>query len=454
MLVVPKREPVGDGPGMTSGHPQPMRNMDGPWRIAFCLPEPHPLNRVRSGEVLQQAYIQQGYIATGLAARGHVLTYVAPRSPSEIVCTADPERQDLAPLTWAGSRWFDAASKAAWRVQRWLGVPYLNVFSNLRLLNACLGCLPGHDLVHERHSLWHTGVATACRRLALPYVLFFDADDLLEHDYSGEPITGLLRRRAVQMQRHVLRAADCIICVAQGAKDQLTATWGVPAEKIVVFPNAVDVERHRPRPECRAEVRSALGVGDDPMVVFVGRFYRWHDLETLLDAFELVVRDRPQARLLLVGDGATRPAMEQRVAGVGLNANVLFAGLRPHHEVPALVSAADVAVVPYRPMGSEFWGSPMKLFESMAAGVAVAASAVGQIADVIQDGRNGLLVPPGDARALAMALSRLLGDAPLRARLGAQARRDAVERHSWDGYLSRLERLYAAVIRDQPVAEV
>ncbi len=424
---------------------------DNTMRIAFCLPELEPMQQVMSGEPGDAAYIQQGYIATGLRDHGHSLSYVAPRNLKEMVCTSDLQKPSLAPQTWSASRWFDLASKGVWRLQSWLGVPYLNVFSNYRFFDACLQCLPGHDLVHERNGLYNVGVAMACRRLKLPYVLFFDADQIAEHDFMGKPISGLLRWRASGLLRYNLRAADCVICVSEPAKAHLITVWNVPAEKVVVFPNGVDVQRFRPDPEARHKVRASLGMDDDPLVIFVGSFYHWHDLPTLLDAFAQVSVTYPDVRLVLVGDGATRQAMEQHAVDLGIGHAVRFTGLVPHAEVPRLVAAADVAVAPYPPMQHDLWLSPMKLFEYMASGTAVIASGVGQLAQVIQDDSNGLLVPPGDISAMATALQRLIGDAALRSQLGQQARQDAVREYSWEGYVSRLERLYAAVIARQPV---
>ncbi len=93
-------------------------------------------------------------------------------------------------------------------------------------------------------------------------------------------------------------------------------------------------------------------------------------------------------------------------------------------------------------MEREMWLSPMKLFEYMASGKAVVASAMGQVRDVVKDGENGLLVPPGDETALADAVNRLIEDVSLRERLGMQAREDAVRYHSWEQYLSRLEAVF------------
>jgi glycosyltransferase involved in cell wall biosynthesis len=420
-------------------------------RIAICPPALEPLQRAMRGEPTNATYLLQRHIAMGLKARGHDLTFIAQRDLGHNVCTSDPDRPTLAPLTWSESHWFNFLSKGTWQVQQLLGVPYLNVFSNYRLFDACLQCLPGHDVVYERNGLYRVGVAMACKRLKLPYVLFVEADEILEHDYMGEPIAGLLRWRAARMFRHNLSAANCIICVSEPSKAHLVTVWHIPAEKIVVFPNGVDVQRFRPDPEERSHGRVSLGADTNPLVLFVGNFYDWHDVGTLLDSFAQVLTAYPDAQLVLVGDGATRQAMEQRAADLGVGHAVQFTGLLPHGEVPRLMAAADVAVVPYPPMEHDLWLSPLKLFEYMASGAAIIASAVGQLTEVVQDGSNGLLVPPGDVSALAAALRRLIGDSALRSSLGRQAREDAMRKHSWEDYILRLERLFATVIAGQPV---
>ncbi|CAN5491617.1 hypothetical protein BH10CHL1_BH10CHL1_34060 [soil metagenome] len=420
-------------------------------RIAFCLPEIKRLQQVTNGTQVDAPYIQQHAIAESLRARGHQLTFVAPLDLNEVVCTEDLQQSKLAARTWSDSRGFNLASKSAWRVQQKLGVPYLNVFANYRHMDACLHCLPGHDLVYERNGLYKIDVAMACKRLGLPYVLFLDADEIMEHDYMGKPITGMLRWRAKSMVSYNLNAADCVISVSEPAKANLIKNWHVPAEKLVVFPNGVDIQQFQPYPSTRAEIRRALGVESNPLFIFVGSFYGWHDVTTLLEAFAQVLVEHPCARLALVGDGEQRPAMQQRANQLGIGHAVQFTGSVPHTEIPRLVSAADVAVAPYPLMQHDLWLSPMKLFEYMATGSAVIASAVGQIGEVVQDGKNGLLVPPGNTPALAAAMQQLIGDTALRSRLGSQARMDIEQKYSWERYVTRLERLYAAVIAGQPV---
>ncbi len=426
----------------------------GPWRIAIGVPDWQPLFDVMNGKPANATYVLQRYVADGLKARGHSLTLMAPRDLEQMVCTTDPQTPSAAAQTWSRSRWFDFVSRGTWHLQQWLGVPYLNVFSNYRRLDACLQSLPGHDVVYERHGLYRSGVAMACRRLKLPYMIFFEADEILEFDFMGKPITGLLRKRAIQVMHYNLRTATRIICVSEALKHHLVVRWRVAAEKILVFPNGVDVQRFRPDKSANFKVRSTLRLETNPLIIFVGNFYAWHDVSTLLEAFSRLINVKPEVRLLLVGDGDLRQAMVQRTIDLGIQSSVRFTGLLAHAEVPELMAAADVAVVPYPVMKHDLWLSPLKLFEYMASGTAVVASRVGQLKDVIQDNHNGLLVPPGNASAMAAALKRLIDDPTLRLRLGQQARKDAVRKHSWDEYLSRLEKVFGAVIAGEAVIQI
>lgn len=423
-------------------------------RIVMCPSELEPVQKVMRGEPAGATYIIQVYIARGLSDRGHRLTFIAPTNQNQLVSTNDLLKPKVAPQSWSASLWFRLARKVTWKMQKWLGMPYLSLFSNYHLYDSCLQFLPGHDIVYERNGLYRYGVAMACKRLGLPYVLYFEADDIQEHDIMGKPITGLLRWRAKKAMRYNLNAADCIICVSKPGKAHLINKWGVPAEKVVVFPNVADVQRFRPDPNASAAVRASFGLDARPLVIFVGNFYEWHDVETLLGAFDQTLEAYPDARMLLVGDGSRRPAMVERATDLGIDHAVQFTGMVPHSEVPRLLAAADVAVVPYPPMETDLWLSPLKLFEYMASGTAVIASNVGQLTDVIQDGHNGLLIPPGDVPAMAAALQQLIGNPALRSQLGRQAREDAVQKHSWDHYLSRLERVFATVIAGQPVNRV
>jgi glycosyltransferase involved in cell wall biosynthesis len=111
------------------------------------------------------------------------------------------------------------------------------------------------------------------------------------------------------------------------------------------------------------------------------------------------------------------------------------------------MASADIAIVPYPKMDHKNWLSPLKLFEYMASAKPIVASAVGQVVDIIQHEENGLLVPPDDVSQMGDAIMRLIADKELRIQLGQKARKDAIQHHSWEEYLLRLEKVFTDVIR-------
>ena len=114
-------------------------------KIAYCLPDQHWIDEMRGGNPKDAAHIQQRYIAEGLRARGHVLTYIAPRDLEQTVFARDMNDLTLASRTWTASGWFNLLSKIVWKLQQILRVPYLNYFSNQRRYDACLQLLPGQN---------------------------------------------------------------------------------------------------------------------------------------------------------------------------------------------------------------------------------------------------------------------------------------------------------------------
>ena len=181
--------------------------------------------------------------------------------------------------------------------------------------------------------------------------------------------------------------------------------------------------------------------------MFVGGFWHWHGLDLLVDSFRDVAARVPNVQLVLVGDGPTRSALEERVAKQGLNEKVIFTGSVAHTMIPALLATANICVAPYPHFSVEFWMSPMKIYEYMAAGKALVAADIGLISEVIRDRETGRLVSPGDAQALANVLAELLLDPAQQKQLGENAQQKAILEHSWERYIAQLEALYSDVIK-------
>jgi len=144
-------------------------------------------------------------------------------------------------------------------------------------------------------------------------------------------------------------------------------------------------------------------------------------------------------RLLIVGDGPLRESLQANLVSRGgrLAENAEFVGSAAHDEIPAWLASMDAVVAPYPALPS-FYFSPLKLFEYMASGRPVVASRIGQVADVIDEGVNGLLTTPGDAAELAEALRHLRNNRLLGEQIGREAQRTISSKHTWDAVMERL----------------
>lgn len=322
-------------------------------------------------------------------------------------------------------------------LQRRLHLPYLNLFDSERFARACAASLQASDVLYERFWIMNSGGVIAARRLGIPIVLEINGDVLEEYDALGIAISKSQRLALVRLNRWIFRRASHIVTVSEALRARMIERWQLPPEKVTSVHNGADVERF-------ASLSSATQARseDRQTIVFVGSFKPWHGLAQLVSAFAELASDHPGARLLLVGDGPLRREIESQGALLGLSDRVELTGAVPHDEIPHLLARADVAVV-----GGDRWAfaSPLKLFEYMAAGKAIAAPAASNIREVLEDGVSGLMYDPDDQGSLPATLDRLLRDGALRARLGAEARRVALARHSWSASSATLEEIFRRV---------
>jgi glycosyltransferase involved in cell wall biosynthesis len=224
--------------------------------------------------------------------------------------------------------------------------------------------------------------------------------------YQGQPLRRLLDRQLIG------RYASRFVAVSEADRRRMIEIEGVRGEKTAVIPAAL-VRRDRAGPH---DARAELGIPRDaPVIGTVASMRPPKALHVLVDAFVELLRSMPEARLLMVGDGESRSEVESYAQRRGLGERVIFTGNRP--DVPALIDAFDVSA-----LSSVSEGTPLFIFESMAQGRAVVSTAVGGVPEVIEDGRSGLLVPPGDPRALASALESLLRDSSRREAIAAGGR--------------------------------
>jgi glycosyltransferase involved in cell wall biosynthesis len=238
--------------------------------------------------------------------------------------------------------------------------------------------------------------------------------------------------------RTVARFVTRVIAVSEAARDFLVCGKGYPAGKIVVVPNGRDLSVFMPGRH-REAVRKELGVDDaTPLVGVVGRLEEQKGHRHLLAAWPGVVREFPDARLLVIGDGVLRAALEDQARALGLGPSTMFLGFRT--DVARLLDAVDVVALP-----SLYEGMPLTAIEASAMGRPLVATAVDGTPEVVADGATGCLVPPADPSALAAALGRLLRDPDAARRMGAAGRRRALERFALDRHVEATAAVYRAV---------
>jgi glycosyltransferase involved in cell wall biosynthesis len=308
-----------------------------------------------------------------------------------------------------------------------------NLNFTIKALRATSAAQSKIDFIYQRYSRFNwTGVALSLVT-GLPLALEFNGSEVwVARHWDPVGFIGLLKR----FEQLNLHAADLIFVVSQVQRHNLIAA-GVEATRIVVNPNGVDVDEFRPACGGR-ELRARLNIEDKLVVGFTGTFGPWHGAPVLAEAATRV-KD-PRSHFLFIGDGDERPATEGIIAQAGKKDRATFTGRIAHARVATYLDACDILVSPHVPAadGSEFFGSPTKLFEYMAMARPVVASRLGQIAGVIVDGENGLLVEPNDADSLAQAFERLANDAALRERLGAAARQTVIEQYTWQHNAARV----------------
>lgn len=243
---------------------------------------------------------------------------------------------------------------------------------------------------------------------------------------------GLVNRsEAEQVAERVFGAASALLAVSQQVAAYLKRSpWA--QGRVHVISNGVNPLRF---PEI---LKPSYPAPPGTFTVgFVGSLKPWHGLPGLVEAFALLHQRVPMSRLLIVGDGPERADVEADLAARGLARVAHFTGAVDPGDIPGLLASMEVAVAPY-PELREFYFSPLKVYEYMAAGRPVVASGIGQIAELIDDGVNGLLCPPGDANALAERLKQLQGEPELRIRLGQAAREAMLRNHTWDSVVQRI----------------
>ena len=400
-------------------------------------------------DVVSGAQLHVKAVITGLQKRGHPVRTFLPRAKKP-VWSDDVNRAKWQPAryTFSARSWFRLIERPARRMQSELHLPYFNLFESLRFADAARQSLAHCDLIFERFGFMGFAGALTARRLNIPHILEVNGDVPKEIEVLGVEMSAAQRATSLQVVRRTFAAATGIVCVAPMLKQNLVKTMRLDPNKIEVIMNGADTELFA-APKDRIAIREKFQIAPCPTITFVGTFQPWHGINLLLDSFADVQKKIANVQLLLVGEGGGRAEAERRVERAGWGNAIRFLGRLENRAVADILAVTDVAVIPFPYLKSDIVGSPLKIFEYMAAGCPIVASWA-PIHDVIEHQVTGMRVPPANADALAEMLARVLADADLRARLGVGARQVALECYSWDHTIQQLENFFDRVLTQYP----
>lgn len=213
-------------------------------------------------------------------------------------------------------------------------------------------------------------------------------------------------------------------------------------DKVTVIPNGVDLDRFRPSFD-PSEVRGWLGFEDEKILLFAGRFVPYKGLDYLLEAFSALCAARSDLRLVLLGTGPLMDDLQRQAQMMRLGDRVRFIGSVSEEDLPRFYAASDVVVVPSR---SRSEGFSISALQGMACGKPIVATRVGGVPFLVEDDRTGIIVEPKDPGQLSAAISRILEDTTLAARMGRAGRLRAERLFNWRRIAEMTEKLYEEIL--------
>jgi len=264
-----------------------------------------------------------------------------------------------------------------------------------------------------------------CRLWKIPTILEVNGP-VLEFRLVKHPVRGLLFWE--WMEKYIFLRLPSHVTVVSEPLRQYYIGRGIPPGKMTTIPNGVDAEKFSPDVDGE-KLREKLGLAGKTVLGFSGTFAPWHGVEFLLETVAKFIHNRQDKRndiaLLLIGKAGPHFVMPDILGGY-----TVTTGYVSYDDMPTYLAAVDIFIAPY-PRIEPFYFSPLKIFEAMAMGKPVLASAQGQICELITDGVSGLLYPPGEMSCLLHKLDLVINDSELRRRLGYAARERIVHNYTW-----------------------
>ncbi len=268
-------------------------------------------------------------------------------------------------------------------------------------------------------------------------------DAAVDHGTTTE---GSVRYRITRaMETWGVRRANHVTTICEGLRRDI-AERGIPADKITVIPNAVDVDEFVFDAAPDAALRTKLGLDGTTVIGFAGSFYGYEGLDLLLAAASKLLPKVPNLRVLLVGGGVKEPELRAMATSLGIEDRVIFTGRVPHNDVQRYYNLIDVLAYPRHRMRLTDLVTPLKPLEAMAQGRMFVASDVGGHQELVRHGETGFLFEAGNANALASMLEHVLSHRELWPAIRTTARRFVETERTWQRSVSNYKAIYEGLL--------
>lgn len=279
------------------------------------------------------------------------------------------------------------------------------------------------DWVYERFSPF-ASLGRPFKRRGLPWILETHAP--LAYESKTERKTSVLRKIAQNLEIQAYQDCDALVCISESLKEIIVNDFGICSEKVLVVPNAVDLDRFNPDITYPKRFFEGFTLG------FVGRLYAWHGLDILLSALNELQQEGIDISLVVVGDGLVRKEWEEQAQRLGISHRVKFLGQVDWEDVPQYIAGFDVGYIGNIKMQvGKMYHSPLKLYEYMAMEKPVLASAFDDAKNVIQENITGFLFEAENISDLKRALKTAYDMKESLPEMGQAARKEIFAHHSW-----------------------
>jgi PEP-CTERM/exosortase A-associated glycosyltransferase len=305
------------------------------------------------------------------------------------------------------------------------------------------------DVLHAHSpSLNAIAALRAGKKFGIPVVYevrAFWEDAAVDHGTSTE--NGVRYKLTRALETYALKRADAVTTICEGLRKDIVAR-GIPADKVTVIPNAVDIDKFSVGGEADLQLKEKLGLAGSRLIGFIGSFYAYEGLDVLLRAVPKLCAGMPDLRVLLVGGGPQDQQLRRLAKELGIEDKVMFTGRVPHDQVQKYYDLLDVLVYPRLSMRLTDLVTPLKPLEAMAQGRVLAASDVGGHLELIADGKTGVLFRADDPQSLAEKVGALLASQQKWPAL-RQAGRDYVEtERNWSVSVARYKNIYGRLTKE------